>query len=300
MAVSLKFNNFQNKSISLPSRSHPTTIRIEEELNKIKTSTSTSTTSCADNICNGLSQLVELHHFMDHLLVLPATQSLISLDPKATWVEEIMDSSMKLLDVCNIIRDIVFQMEEHVQDLQCALRKRNDHTGIDNSIANYNSFRKKTKKNAKELIMVLKQSQKVMGLVADPDNHHLTSLIRVLMEVAEVTISLFELLVIYISASDLKCNGWSLAVSKLIHKGAVACKEDEKYKGTMNELEAVDVSLLKILRNGVEQTPNNIMQMTLCRLEDMLAKMQRIESGLQCLFRVLVRTRASLLNIISL
>ncbi|GJR34534.1 hypothetical protein Tco_1210218 [Tanacetum coccineum] len=237
---------------------------------------------------------------MDHLLVLPATQSLISLDPKTSWVEEVMDSSIKLLDVCNIIRDIVFQMQEHVQYLQCALRKRKDHTSIKNSIANYNSFRKKTKKNAKELIMVLKQSQKVMGLVVDPDNHHLTFVIRVLMEVTEVIVFLLELLVIYISASDLKCSGWSLAVSKLMHKGDVSCKEDEKYKGTMNELEAVDVSLLKILLiGGVEQTPN-VMQMTLCRLDDILAMMQKIESGLPYLFRVFVRARASLLNIISL
>ncbi|GJW86985.1 hypothetical protein Tco_0162325 [Tanacetum coccineum] len=117
-----------------------------------------------------------------------------------------------------------------------------------------------------------------MGLVVDPDNHHLTSVIRVLMEVTKVTVFLFELLVIYISALDLKCNGWSLAVSKLMHKGAVACKEDEKYKGTMNELEAVDVLFLKILRiGGIEQTPN-VMQIMLCRLEDMLAKMQKIES----------------------
>ncbi|GJV29142.1 ribonuclease H-like domain-containing protein [Tanacetum coccineum] len=126
-----------------------------------------------------------------------------------------------------------------------------------------------------------------MGLVVDPDNHHLTSVIRVLMEVTKVTVFLFELLVIYISALDLKCNGWSLAVSKLMHKGAVACKEDEKYKGTMNELEAVDVLFLKILRiGGIEQTPN-VMQIMLCRLEDMLAKMQKIESCLQYFFIVL-------------
>ncbi|KVI02948.1 Protein of unknown function DUF241, plant [Cynara cardunculus var. scolymus] len=281
MIVSLKFNKFQKKSISLPCRSHPSTVRIEEELSLIKASS--SATPSVDNICHGLSQLVELHHFTDGLLVLPVTQNLISLHRNTMWVGEVMEVSMKLLDICSIIRDVVLQMEEHVRDLQSALRRRKDHTSIQVSIANYIDFRKKTKKDAKELITKLKQSEKVMGLVADPDNHHLPAVIRVLMEVTEVTVSIFESLLMYVSPPVLKLNGWSLVVWKLRHKGTVACKEDEKHKRILNELEAVDVSLLNI-RNGGQQTPE-IMQMAQHRLEEMQARMRRLESGLEGIFR---------------
>ncbi|KAI3665303.1 hypothetical protein L6452_43927 [Arctium lappa] len=265
MVVSLRFNKFQKKSISLPCRSHPSTVRIEEVLNLIKSSS--SATPSVDNICNGLSQLVELHHFSDHLLVLPVTQNLISIHRNTLWVEEVMEVSMKLLDICSIIRDVVLQMVEHVRDLQSALRRKKDHTSILISIANYIDFRKRTKKDAKELITRLKQSEKVIGVVADPGNHHLPAVMRVLIEVTEVTVSIFESLLMYVSVSPplLKLNGWSMVVWKLMHKGTVACKEDEKHKGIMNELEAVDVSLLNI-HNGGQQTPE-IMQIAQQRLE---------------------------------
>ncbi|KAJ9536102.1 hypothetical protein OSB04_un000712 [Centaurea solstitialis] len=303
MVVSLKFNKFQNKSISLPSRSHPSTLRIEEQLNLIKSSS--SSTPSVDNICNGLSQLVELHRLTDGLLVLPVTQNLIAFHRNTMWVDQVLEVSMKLLDICSSIRDVVLQMVERVRDLECALRRRKDHTSIQIGIANYIEFRKKTKKEAKELITRLKQSEKVNGVVADLDNHDLPAVIRVLMEVTEVTVSIFESLLTYVSVSVsvsapvLKLKGWSFVVWKLMHKGAiVSCKEDGKHKGVVNELEAVDVSLVNILNGGEQRV--EVMQMMQLRLEGMQARMQRIESGLECIFRVLVKTRASLLNIMSL
>ncbi|KAI3699322.1 hypothetical protein L2E82_43556 [Cichorium intybus] len=249
MAVSLKFNKFQKKSISLPCRSHPSIFRIEEELNKIKESS--SGTKSADDICNHLSQLVKLYHFMDDLLALPGTQNLISENHNTIWIQEIMDRSMKLLDICGIVRDVVLQMEEHARDLQCALRRPKDHTSIELYIANYHSLRKNSKKDAQELIMSLKQSEKLMYIAAVPNNHHLTAVIRVLTEVTEVTASIFESVLKYISGRVLKPNGWPLVFLKLMQIRSGAFKEDEKHEGFINELEAVDVSLLDILRNAL-------------------------------------------------
>ncbi|KAJ9564579.1 hypothetical protein OSB04_000545 [Centaurea solstitialis] len=303
MVVSLKLNKFQNKSISLPSRSHPSTLRIEEQLNLIKSSS--SSTPSVDNICNRLSQLVELHRLTDGLLVLPVTQNLIAFHRNTMWVDQVLEVSMKLLDICSSIRDVVLQMVERVRDLECALRRRKHHTSIQIGIANYIEFRKKTKKEAKELITRLKQSEKVNGVEVDLDNHDLPEVMRVLMEVTEVTVSIFESLLTYVSVSVsvsapvLKLKGWSFVVWKLMHKGAIAsCKEDGKHKGVVNELEAVDVSLVNILNGGEQRV--EVMQMMQLRLEVMQARMQKIESGLECIFRVLVKIRASLLNIMSL
>ncbi|KVI02972.1 uncharacterized protein LOC112512958 [Cynara cardunculus var. scolymus] len=298
MVVSLRFNSkFQKKSISLPCRSHPSTLGVEEELNKIKASSSTK--QSADSISNGLSQLVELYNCLDDLLDSLATQNLISSHRKEIWVEEVMEESMKLLDVCSTARDVVLQMEEHVRDIQCALRRRKSHTSVEDSIGKYKCFRKKTMKEAKVMIIHLKQSEKVMGLLADPDNHHLMAMIRVFMEVTEMTVIIFESLLMFLASPVTKRNGWSVVVSKLISKRTMACQEDKKQEGITNELETLDVALFTILCDGhvewAEKT--RIVQF---KLEGLQGKMMRIESGLECMFRRFVKTRTTLLNIISL
>ncbi|KAI3665301.1 hypothetical protein L6452_43925 [Arctium lappa] len=298
MVVSLRFNSkFQKKSISLPCRSHTSTLRIEEELTKIKASS--STTQSADSISDGLSQLVELYNCLDDLLDSLATQNLISSHRKETWVEEVMEGSMHLLDICSTVRDVVLQMVEHVRDIQCALRRRRGHTSMEVSIEKYKCFRKKTTKDAKVMIIHLKQAEKVMGLLVDPDNHHLTAMIRVFMEVTEMTVVIFESLLMFLVSPVSKRNGWSIVVSKLIYKRTMACQEDEKQEGITNELETLDVALHNIMCDVHDEWADNT-RIVQFKLEGLQGKMMKIDSGLECMFRRFVKTRTTLLNIISL
>ncbi|KAJ9536103.1 hypothetical protein OSB04_un000713 [Centaurea solstitialis] len=298
MVVSLRFNSkFQKKSLSLPCRSHPSTLRIEEELNKIKASC--STTQSADSVSYGLSRLIELYNCLDDLLDSSETRNLISSHRKEPWVEEVMEGSMKLLDVCSSVRDVMLQMEERVRDIQCALRRRKGHASMEVGIEKYKRFRKKTTKDAKVMITHLKQSEKVMGLLADPDNHHLTATIRVFMEVTEMTIVIFESLLMFLASPVSKRNGWSLVVSKLISKRTVACQEDEKPDRVTNELETVDVALNNVLCDGEDSWTENT-RISQFKLEGLQSKMMKIESGLECMFRIFVKTRTTLLNIISM
>nr|XP_043639167.1 uncharacterized protein LOC122610237 [Erigeron canadensis] len=290
MVVSVRFNSkFQKKSISLPCRSHPSTLRIEEELTKIKSSTLTK--ASADNISDGLCQLANLYDHVDDLLASVATQNLISAHGKEMWLEEVLEGSIKLLDVCSILRDVILQIKENLRDLQCALRRRKGQTSIGTSIKEFSSFRKNMLKDAKELIMSLKQSEKSTGLMTDPCNHHLTAVIRVFVEITDLAVVVFESLFKLVSPVS-KVNGWSIAVSKLIHKRAVACQQ------TMNEFENIDAALHYILCNGQETSEDT--RTAHSRVEDLYAKITRIESGLGCLFRRFLKTRIDILNIISL
>ncbi|CAK8561880.1 unnamed protein product [Lathyrus sativus] len=94
-------NKYHIRSISLPSRSHPSTIRVTEELNKLKawevTSTSTSTSA---SILIALSLLEDLYISLEHLLNMPSTQQLISHHRGEKFIQEVLDSSMRILDVC--------------------------------------------------------------------------------------------------------------------------------------------------------------------------------------------------------
>ncbi|XP_027078762.1 uncharacterized protein LOC113777991 [Coffea eugenioides] len=133
------------RSISLPCRSHPTTLRIEEELNKIKR---WETSSTSEAICTGLCRLAELYKRMDDLLNLPLTIQAFSQHQNQKWGEEFLDGSSRLVDICGISREIIFQLKENVRDFQSSLRRRKGDSSTETSIANYTSLRRKTKKDA--------------------------------------------------------------------------------------------------------------------------------------------------------
>ncbi|KAL5099625.1 hypothetical protein RYX36_003962, partial [Vicia faba] len=70
-------SKYHVRSNSFPSQSHPSSTRIEQELNKIKT-WETASTSTSDSISNGLSMLEDLYISLEVLLNTTSTQKVIS------------------------------------------------------------------------------------------------------------------------------------------------------------------------------------------------------------------------------
>ncbi|KAH0973174.1 hypothetical protein GBA52_025330 [Prunus armeniaca] len=136
------------RSISLPVRSHPSTLRTEEELNKLKAWEATTTTTSeakADSICKGLFGLKDLYICIEDLLQLPMTQQALALHQNERWVEELLDGSVKYLDVCGNTRDAILAMKESVRDLQSALRRRKvgGDSCLEDNLGSYTCIRKK-------------------------------------------------------------------------------------------------------------------------------------------------------------
>ncbi|KAM7516061.1 hypothetical protein LguiA_005644 [Lonicera macranthoides] len=253
--------SYHIRSASFPSSSHPTTVRVEAQLNKIQI----SATPTAEEICNGLSSIEDLYTGIDDLLNLPQTQQALSHHQREKWVDELLDGSLRILDICGSVRDLVSQIKENVRDLQSALRRRKGGLSMESRITKYTSFQNKMKKEAKRLIASLKQMVNKIDAPATLDvDQHISVVIRVLRDVSTVGISIFQSILVFVSVpvSKPKQSKWSL-VSKLINKGEVACQIQ----------------------------PKNI--------ETLEGRIEDIENGLECVFRKLVRTRASLLNTIS-
>ncbi|XP_070049381.1 uncharacterized protein [Nicotiana tomentosiformis] len=97
-ALSSKPNHV--RSISLPGRSHPITQRVEEEINKLK---SLSVAPTADTVYSGLFGLEKLYKCIDDLFNLPQTLCQ-SLDAKC--IEDLLDKTVRLLDVCGTIKEL--------------------------------------------------------------------------------------------------------------------------------------------------------------------------------------------------
>ncbi|GJV14343.1 BPS1, chloroplastic-like protein [Tanacetum coccineum] len=284
----------QTKSISLPCRSHPTTFQIEELLNKIKTTSSEAVST--DAICSSLSQMTTLYKCMDNLLTSSTTQILMSSEQNKKWVDELVDESVKFLDICGNVRDMLSEIKDHNRDLYSALRRRKKDSNVVDSVMKYNCFRKKMKKNVKGLVANLKQvDNMVTGFGSD--DHQLAAMMRAVVGVSEVTIMVLESLLTFFCVPVSKPNRWSVVVSKLTHKGRVACEEQPE-QGVVNELESIDAALNVLCKHKSSCDPENV-HIAQCGLETLKAEIESIESGLESVFRCLVQTRVSLLNIIS-
>ncbi|ESW29964.1 hypothetical protein PHAVU_002G113600 [Phaseolus vulgaris] len=287
-------NKFHVRSNSFPSGSHPNISRVEEELNKLKTWEATST-STSESIGTGLSLLSDLHISLEDLLNMASTQKLISSHQGEKFMEELMDGSVRILDICDITRDTLLQIKENVQALHSALRRRKGDSSIERVVAEYNFFSKKMKKNAKKLITTLKQMECKFGAspLLDQDQQ-LSALTRVLREVIVMNMSIFQSLLAFLAvpAPKTKATKW-LLLAKLMHKGLITCEENQK---NFNELQCVEASLSNLLSEGTNVAR---MQVAHERLEALEKGIESIENGIESLFRRMVKTRACLLNIMT-
>nr|XP_016471145.1 PREDICTED: uncharacterized protein LOC107793337 [Nicotiana tabacum] len=120
MAALSSSKSYHIRSISLLGRSHPNTQRVEEELNKLKT-LDTTVAPAAETICSALFDLEMLHKCMDDLLNLPQTLKSLSKYQNGKWIEDLLEKSVRIIDVCGTARDLVSRSKESVRDLQSAL-----------------------------------------------------------------------------------------------------------------------------------------------------------------------------------
>ncbi|XP_015066942.1 uncharacterized protein LOC107011806 [Solanum pennellii] len=266
-ALSSKPNHV--RSISFPGRSHPTIQRVEEELNKLK-SLEAPATPKADSVYHGLLILERLYKSIDGLLNLPSRQTLSqSLDAK--WVDDLLDKSVRLLDVCGTTRELVSQYKEKVRDLQSSLRRRKGDSTTDDSVERFTSFSKKIKRDAKMSILTLKQidQETAVPVLLDAEQDTIAA-IRALREANAVCISIFQMLLSFLCVPLLKPkqSKWSL-LSRLVHKERIT--------------------------PGVQEENTSLET----RLETFEAYLDSFENALEAVFRCLIRSRSSLLNVLS-
>lgn len=278
-----KSNHF--RSISLPGRSHSnisssttpgcshqTTEKLKEAINNLK-ALQVSTTSSAEVMYNGLLGLEELYKCVNVLLNLPQTLEAFSQYHLGKMVEDLLDKSVRLLDLCGTTRELVLQYKENVQHLQSSLkrRKKKDST---TTIIIMTKFNSKIKKEAKRLAMMLKQmdQETERSFVPKHADQDTIDMIKTLKEANAMRISMFQMFLSFLSIPLLKpkLSKWSLVSRLLVNKGRLTCQDGQ-------EDEKMD------LEN---------------RLEPFQAHLHNFENGLEGIYRCMSRSRSSLLNIL--
>ncbi|CAK7355600.1 unnamed protein product [Dovyalis caffra] len=302
-AFSPKSTPYNVRSISFPARSHPSVAKLEQELNKIS-SWEAPTSLKADKFLCRLSSLGEIYKCVEVLLNLPMTQQALLQHQDEKLVNDMLDGLMRYLDVCGKTRDAIVLMKESVRELQSALRgsKAGGELSIESNVKAYFCARKKLKKEVEKSLASLKQADNIFGdsPLFNATHHHLSAIVRVLGEASLITVSTFSSFLLFLSVPVLKPrpSKWSL-VSKLVHKGVVACEGQQE---NLNELESVDAALASLLvpNSSKDFKAQDHIQSAQKRLEILDNSIEEIENELDSLFRPLIHARVSLLNILSL
>ncbi|KAK7379730.1 hypothetical protein VNO78_34420 [Psophocarpus tetragonolobus] len=290
------------RSISLPARSHPSTVRIEEELSKLKSlEAASSSTSKVEKICCGLSGLAELYKYIEDLLKLPLTQQALGQHQNEKWVSEMLDCPLGFLDLLGKTRDSILLMKGSVEELQSAIRRRRvGDLDMESHLSTYWRVRRNMRKECTKSLLLLKQmDHESFGSSPPLDlSDHLSAVVRVLREASFITSSIFQSLVVLLSSPifKLKPNKWAF-VSRLMQKGVFVYNNHQE---NINELEKVDFALNSlIMENLTKDAEAEKIQSAHGRLETLVVAIEKIENGLECLFKRLINTRVSFLNIFS-
>ncbi|XP_004233755.1 uncharacterized protein [Solanum lycopersicum] len=292
MAISYKSKSllFPVRSISLPTRLHPNGLKIEDELHKLKNS-ETSSSHSGDTIQAGIVGLVELYNSFQELIQCPSTQKTLVQHQNGAFVEEAVEGSLELLDSCATIRNLFCTIKEQVQHLQSALRRKGGNSSIERDIGNYLTLRKKMKKEIGKNLRKLKHMENRVGctLFLDTEQHF--------REVTGISRSVFKALLVFLSYQDTKFkpSGWSM-ISKLMITKSGSCKSSQFF----NEMGNVDIALGD-LREEIKRNDGEVdVNIARRRLQMLDESIKGFEAGLESLYKQLIQTRVSFLNVLAL
>ncbi|EOA17995.1 hypothetical protein CARUB_v10006429mg [Capsella rubella] len=209
MAVS-----FHVRSNSYPSRQHPQAAHVDEQLTRLRS----SETSSSSSICQRLSDLQDLHDSLEKMIRLSVTNQALSQDQ----IEKLLGGSIKILDLCNLAKDGLSQMKESLKEIQSIVRRKRGNLSAE--VKKYLASRKFLKKSFQKVLKSLKTSQ-------NKNNDALA----VFGEAEAVTVALFETIFSFMSGSK-ACGKWSV-VSKMMSQSIVTCEAEA------NEFTRVDLEL---------------------------------------------------------
>lgn len=182
-SLELSENRYHVRSISMPSRSHPLALRVEEEFTRSR---------LGKHLQHPPWQR-RLGHIRD----------LCDCVEDEKCVDELLLGQVRLLDMCAMTRDIWMSMKEHARTLQFALRRRGQELCIESKVDEYIRARKKVKEDIRKCPGELKQieSKCASAPLITTDQQHLARVVIVPREVRAITIAVLRAILSFMSAS---------------------------------------------------------------------------------------------------
>ncbi|KAL6211138.1 hypothetical protein ACLB2K_016366 [Fragaria x ananassa] len=226
----------------------------------------------------------DLHDCVDRLLQLPLTQQALAQEKHDNWANELLDRSLRLLDICSTAKDALLLTKECIQNLQSIIRRRGGEESdlLASEVRKYFSSRKMVKKSLHKAMGNLKGIENKYNFSSLSKDQDTITIINKLRDVEAVTRTVFEAILSFISGPKVS-SIWSF-ISKKLQSKRVACEEEQ-----VNEFAEVDAALKS--HKSLDNAQNQLNNLETC--------IQDQDEGLECLFRQLIKTRVSLLNILN-
>ncbi|XP_028752861.1 uncharacterized protein LOC114712478 [Neltuma alba] len=198
------------RSNSFPTAPHPHVSRFQEHLNRLKSSESAATSS---SLTHKLSGLQDLQDSSDKLLQLSTTRQVLAQDCSQKWVDELLDGSLRLLDICSTAKDCLVMSKESVYEVQSATRRRGAEAAFTVGAGNYLASRKNVKRAIRNALGNIKGITNGLTVSSEAKENDTLSMLK---QAEAVTVSTLESLLYFISdpKGQSKQSRWS-AISKL-------------------------------------------------------------------------------------
>ncbi|KAG5033683.1 hypothetical protein JHK87_008593 [Glycine soja] len=282
-------SSLHSRSNSLPNAPHPILSQVEEHLHRLKKDpeATTSLSSSSSSISHRLNDLQDLQESADKLLQLTISQQGLAQECRSKQIDELLDRSLRLLDICSTIKDCLLQSKDSMHELGSVIRRKRDaETGFTTEGGKYLACRKKMKRAIAKALRDLKAIQNKFTVSSSNKDEETSSMLSFLKEAEMVTMSSFESLLIFIIGpkGQLKQSRWSV-ISKLVQPKRISC--DSEVSDT-NKFKMVDKVLKLLIGSKPSSTENfqsHVQNLELC--------IQDIEVGVERLSRQLIRTRVT-------
>ncbi|KAL3505470.1 hypothetical protein ACH5RR_035311 [Cinchona calisaya] len=294
MATSVPNSKFSShaRSISLPS-SHPLLASAEGQLQRLKSSENASSSSHA-SACQKLDGLKNLYECLDDVLQLPFSQQQILTHQRfGNWEEGILDGSLRLLDICSNVREIYSQMKESVRELESSLRRKRNGE-LAKEINTYMT----SKKHLNKLISKCYKELKNCNLAVVNKDFETVPLVKLIKEVHEVSLVVMKSTLSFVSPSKIGSQQRSRSLfSKLLVQHKSASFEGDSDIAAIEKIDN-DLHLLNI--NKKSNKDRDLQMQNLVKgLQALDCSIQKLTEVLEIVFRLLLKTRVSLLNILN-
>ena len=220
-----------HRSTSWPSVTHPNKIEIQEALHSISSLISTPSATI-EGVCDGLRRLGDVYSSINEAICLHSNQV------HGKRLEEEMERSLQVLDLCNTMQESFTDLKMTIQELQMVLN-RGDLPVAQVKAQYYARLVKRAKHHLKKA---------VSKSTSDDD----TWLVSLLTTARGISVSALKSAVELLSKQMATCSAskWSL-ITKSIQKRRVSCEE--------LQLQALELGIVG-LESSVEYLFRNLIQ----------------------------------------